>query len=92
MGVRCPNVRQIIYLGVPDDVSSYIQETGRAGRMARHQWLPCYSLDPTTKWIIGTVAHVVEDAHRTRWRESFGQRGPGRARVQGPGTAEFYGR
>ena len=32
MGVDCPNVRQIIHLGVPDDVSSYIQETGRAGR------------------------------------------------------------
>ena len=26
MGVDCPNVRQIIHLGVPDDVSSYIQE------------------------------------------------------------------
>ena len=32
MGVDCPNVRQIIHVGLPDDVCSYVQETGRAGR------------------------------------------------------------
>ncbi len=32
MGLDCPNVRHIIHWGVPDDVESYLQETGRAGR------------------------------------------------------------
>ena len=32
MGIDCQNVRQIIHVAIPDDVCSYIQETGRAGR------------------------------------------------------------
>lgn len=32
MGIDCPHVRQVVHLGSPSDRSSYIQETGRAGR------------------------------------------------------------
>ena len=32
MGIDCPDVRQIVHIGLPDDIVSYIQETGRAGR------------------------------------------------------------
>ena len=32
MGIDCSNVRQIVHVGLPDDICSYIQETGRAGR------------------------------------------------------------
>ena len=31
MGVDCHNVRQVIHLGAPNDVETYVQETGRAG-------------------------------------------------------------
>lgn len=32
MGIDCSDVGKIIHLGPPDDIESYIQETGRAGR------------------------------------------------------------
>ena len=32
MGIDCIDIRQIIHVGLPDDICSYIQETGRAGR------------------------------------------------------------
>lgn len=32
MGLDCPDVRQVVHLGAPDNTESYIQETGRGGR------------------------------------------------------------
>ena len=32
MGIDCPDIRRIVHLGPPDDVESYLQATGRAGR------------------------------------------------------------
>ena len=32
MGLDCPNIREVIHVDIPDDVESYGQHTGRAGR------------------------------------------------------------
>lgn len=32
MGVDCPDVRQVVTFGVTEDVETYIQQIGRAGR------------------------------------------------------------
>ena len=32
LGINCPDIRQIIHLGPPEDVEAYLQATGRAGR------------------------------------------------------------
>ena len=32
LGIDCPNIRQIYHVGAPEDIESYVQATGRAGR------------------------------------------------------------
>ena len=32
MGIDCPDIRQVVHVGIPDDIESYIQGTGHAGR------------------------------------------------------------
>ena len=32
LGIDCPDVRSVIHFGVPEDVETYIQQIGRAGR------------------------------------------------------------
>ena len=32
MGVDCPDIREVVHVGLPDDAESYVQESGRAGR------------------------------------------------------------
>jgi len=36
LGIDCLDVRQIAHIGMPDDIESYIQETGRVGRDGEH--------------------------------------------------------
>ena len=32
MGIDCPDIRQVVHVGAPDDTEAYIQATGRTGR------------------------------------------------------------
>ena len=32
LGINTPDVRQVVHLGAPEDMESYIQETGRGGK------------------------------------------------------------
>ena len=36
LGVNCPDIRHIIHFGIPEDVESYVQQVGRAGRDGKH--------------------------------------------------------
>uniref|UniRef100_A0A1X7TE05 DNA 3'-5' helicase n=1 Tax=Amphimedon queenslandica TaxID=400682 RepID=A0A1X7TE05_AMPQE len=35
LGIDCPDVRKVLHFGVPEDVETYVQQVGRAGRDGR---------------------------------------------------------
>lgn len=39
MGLDCRNIRHVIHWGPPNDIESYVQESGRAA--ARVYWMHC---------------------------------------------------
>ena len=57
MGVDCPDIRQVIHLGLPDNTESYIQETGRAGR----DGLPSLATLLQTKGCSQSVERSIKD-------------------------------
>ena len=36
MSINCPDIRQVIHWGVPEDPEAYLLESGHAGRDAKH--------------------------------------------------------
>ena len=63
MGIDCPNVRHIIHWGPPEDIESYVQQTGRAGRDGKQLWASLYfSLSDkkyTAKAMMGYCTNVL---------------------------------
>ena len=36
MGINCPDIRQVIHWGVPEDPEAYLQESSHTGRDGKH--------------------------------------------------------
>ncbi len=41
----CNNIRQIVHVGLPDDVGSYVQETGRVSVVTHSPSMPIFDKD-----------------------------------------------
>ena len=64
IGIVCPNVHHIIHcMGPPEDIESYVQQTGRAGRDGKQSWASLYfSLSDnkyTAKAMMGYCTNVL---------------------------------
>ena len=38
LGIDCPDIWQVIHVGIPSDIESYVQESGRYGRDCNPSW------------------------------------------------------
>ena len=73
MGVDCPSVHQIIHLGPPDDLESYIQETGHAGRDCNTAYATLLKTKRCMRYVDKNMKRYIENNTRCRRQLLFSE-------------------
>ena len=68
LGVDCPDVRQIIHVGTPEDVETYIQETGRAGRDGSHALVTLLTVNEPSETMLQILLNADEILYFSSWK------------------------
>ena len=73
MGIDCPDVHQIIHLGPPDDLESYIQETGCAGRNGKTSYVNLLKTKGCNRFTDEYMLAYLENTERCRRQMLFSE-------------------
>ena len=63
MGINCPDIRQVIHWGVPQDAEAYIQESGHAGRDGKHSLAIIMKHNLDRRYTSDHIRSIAETSH-----------------------------
>lgn len=66
MGINCPDIQSVIHLGPSDDVESYVQETGRAGRDGRTAYAMLLITKQWKRYVEDSMRLYIENTDKCR--------------------------
>ena len=73
MGVDCPDVHHIIHLGPSDDLESYIQEIGRAGRNGAISYATLLVTSKWKRYVDDSMRSYIENTEKCRRKVLFSE-------------------
>ena len=65
MGLDCPDVRQVIHLGAPDETESYIQETGLGGKDEKPSLALLFVIKRTSQFCDKSMKNYLDNTRRS---------------------------